>query len=990
MKKNILFSVFATIAILLSGCGPTSSPTEEPTTVPSISEPTTNPTTSEPTSTPTSSSTTTSMGEDDVTTEEEIIVDPSTIVVPDQLIIHFKNDEENYDGLVFWLWSDGNEPNHEFEPSGQDENGLYILIDNVKETFGAVHTKVGVILKSKGSWNYQTLDSFIYYANFTPVNDNGIFILEVFCSLTARLTLDIVASAAEAAKDKVKNAVFKADLSGIDVVTSGPIKSYVLYAFDSSYYEYNTVDQKRPEIKSNYLMTSGEISNQNTTEFSFNIDKTKIKINCNYVLETKFYSAPDSATNFYLSYEEIYNSDLFKSLVYTGDDLGANVVGDTTTFKVWSPVSASMTLNLYKYGNLSTYESFTFRPDVYDYPMETHKMTCDSNGVWSITLDKNLHGVYYTYTANNFAGTTEAVDPYADSAGLNGARGMVVDWNNEKIQVEDFNALPDVWDGYEKYDIESALDLTVSEVHIRDLTADSTWSSDPEHLKIQRTYKGFIQKGTKYTQNGKTVKTGFDHLEEYGVNAIQLLPVFDADNNEFETRYNWGYNPKNFNVVDGVYSTNAKDGNVRIAEFRELVAAFANNANNTRIIMDVVYNHTSTAMNSNFQALVPYYYFRTLPGGGLSNGSGCGNEFKTEAPMASKFIVESLVHWATRYKIKGFRFDLMGLVDIDTMTKAKQALYNIDPDIVIYGEGWGGYGATTLPGDKMTNTGNLYANLHNENTPGFVGGFNDTGRNALRGGNGFQGGDFWGFMAQGGADLANNGNKANVISMMRGANGNAGANPLQTVNYTSCHDNFTLFDQLNYTLSDDGGTTPPNEETVVQASVAANGLVLMSNGIAFINGAEEIFRTKIEDAEEPTEGEVMMYGKRISHNSYMSSDFTNAYKYDRKVTYKKYFDMYKNLVAIRKLLKPIFYPENVTVDSSEMNFWATENGTTGFAMYRKGRDGRDYHILVNGRTPSLDIPCAQHTTIFTNSTNPSFNSSTGYKLSQYSLAVVRS
>ena len=320
--------------------------------------------------------------------------------------------------------------------------------------------------------------------------------------------------------------------------------------------------------------------------------------------------------------------------------------------------------------------------------------------------------------------------------------------------------------------------------------------------------------------------------------------------------------------------------------------------------MDVVYNHTSTAMNSNFQALVPYYYFRTLPGGGLSNGSGCGNEFKTEAPMASKFIVESLVHWATRYKIKGFRFDLMGLVDIDTMAKAKQALYNIDPDIVIYGEGWGGYGATTLPGDKMTNSANLYANLHNEKTPGFVGGFNDTGRNALRGGNGFQAGDFWGFMAQGGADLANNGNKANVISMMRGANGNAGANPLQTVNYTSCHDNFTLFDQLNYTLSDDGGTTEPNEETVVQASVAVNGLILMSNGIAFINGAEEIFRTKIEDAEEETEGEVMMYGKRISHNSYMSSDFTNAYKYDRKVQYKKYFDMYVDLVNIRKLLKP--------------------------------------------------------------------------------------
>ena len=975
MKRNIFFTILGALSIVLAGCGPTSNPLTAPTDEPPTTV--TNPTTGdEPISDP--------------TTEEEPVVDPDSIIVPDHLIIHFKNDTEDYSGLVFWLWSDGKEPNHEFEPTGQDENGLYILIDNVKETFGSVHTKVGVILKSKGSWSYQTLDSFIYYSKFTPVNDNGVFTLEVFCTLTARLTLDIVASAAEAAKDKVKNAVFKSDLSGVNVTTSGPIKEYWLYAFDSTYYGYNSVDQKKDSIKQEFLITSGQIDDENTTEFSFNIDKNKIKINCNYVLETSFYSAPDSKTNFYLSYEEIYNSDLFTSLVYTGDDLGATVDGDTTTFKVWSPVSAEMTLNLYKYGHLSTYEDFTFRPDVYDYPSETYKMNCDSTGVWSITIPKNLHGTYYTYTANNFGGTTEAVDPYAESAGLNGSRGMVVDWNAEDIQVEEFNALPDVWDKDETYDIENAMDLAISEVHIRDLTADSTWSDNPDHADIQRTYKGFIQKGTKYTENGKTVKTGFDHLEEYGVNAIQLLPVFDADNNEFEPRYNWGYNPKNFNVVDGVYSTNPKDGKLRINEFRELVAAFANNKNHTRIIMDVVYNHTSTAMNSNFQALVPYYYFRVLPNGGLSNGSGCGNEFKTEAPMASKFIVESLVHWATRYKIKGFRFDLMGLIDIDTMKAAKTALYEIDPDIVLYGEGWGGYGATTLPGDKMTNTGNLYAHLHNEATPGFVGGFNDTGRNALRGGNGFAGGDFWGFMAQGASDLAGNSNKANVQAMLRGANGSMGMNPLQTVNYTSCHDNFTLFDQLNYTLSDDGGTTPPNEETVVQASVAANGLVLMSNGIAFINGGEEIFRTKIEDAEEETEGEVMMYGKRISHNSYMSSDFTNAYKYDRKLTYKKYFDMYANLIQIRKLLKPVLYPENAIVDGTDLNFWSTESNTTGLAMYRKGKDGRDYHILVNGRSSHHTIPCGQHSTIFTNSSTKATWTSSGYNLSQYNLIIVRS
>ena len=164
----------------------------------------------------------------------------------------------------------------------------------------------------------------------------------------------------------------------------------------------------------------------------------------------------------------------------------------------------------------------------------------------------------------------------------------------------------------------------------------------------------------------------------------------------------------------------------------------------------------------------------------------------------------------------------------------------------------------------------------------------------------------------------------------------------------------------------------------------------MSNGIAFINGGEEIFRTKIEDAEEETEGEVMMYGKRISHNSYMSSDFTNAYKYDRKLTYKKYFDMYANLIQIRKLLKPVLYPENAIVDGTNLNFWSTESNTTGLAMYRKGKDGRDYHILVNGRSSHHTIPCGQHSTIFTNSSTKATWTSSGYNLSQYNLIIVRS
>lgn len=994
MKKSLI-ALTILFTLLASSCEPTgsfSSSNNDKDSTSSYIDTTSNPKPNTSTSTNSGSS------------SEDPEPDDGEIITPDELIIHFKNDSESYDGLAFWLWSDVKQPNKEFAFTGIDENGMYIQVSNLKELFGENHSKLGIIVKSKGSWSSQTQDSYIRYSKFKPTLElSGKYSLEVFATENSKNTLDIVASASEASKDKIKTAEFS-DTKTIDVTTSGPIKEYKLYAFNNEYYNLDGVSQKKDTIKSTYLLKEGTFEESSSiTSFRINLDTTII-LNRNYVIEAYFYSAPTAVSSYIISYEKLYDTSVFNNLIYDGDDLGATVdsKNNTTTFKVWSPVSVKVTLNLYKYSmnsiSAKDWYGFVFHAPTFDTPLEKYEMSVDSTGTWSVTVNSNLHGTYYTYTVNNFQGESEVVDPYAKSAGFNGERGMVVDWTSDDIKVDEFESLPKVWDKDPTYDIDSPMDLVVSEVHIRDLTMDKTWTSDEETRKLAGTYEGFYTKGTTYTKDKKTVKTGFDHLEEYGVNAIQLLPIFDQENGEKNSSFNWGYNPLNFNCLEGSYSSNASDGRIRIKEFKSLVAAYANNKNHARIIMDVVYNHVSNANSSNFNSLVPYYYFRMTSEGKFSNGSGCNNEFKTESKMGSKFIVDSFKFWASTYNIKGFRLDLMGLYDLDTLKTVKSELYKIDPDIVIYGEGWTG-GTSTLDESKRATTSNVYSSLFEDTSNrnyGKIGGFNDEGRNAIRGGNdgGWGSNDSkpgYGFISQGSEHLSSE-TKGKIADMMRGIHTGKGANPEQTVNYASCHDNYTLFDQLNWTLSDDGGKTEPNIKVVAKASVAVNAMILMSNGISFINGGEEIFRTKIEDNEDITSYEENMYGKRITHNSYCSSDFTNSYKYDRKVDLLDYFNMYKELVSIRKNLVTLKYDANTKYDGSgDMNTWNTDNSSTGIGIYRKGKDGSAYVILINGRSDSYTMPCGSQTSlIFNNSSiTPSFISDGGYTLDKYNLVIYK-
>ena len=509
-------------------------------------------------------------------------------------------------------------------------------------------------------------------------------------------------------------------------------------------------------------------------------------------------------------------------------------------------------------------------------------------------------------------------------------------------------------------------------------------------------------------------------------------------------KFNWGYNPLNYNCVEGGYSSNPYDPLVRIREYKNLIKEFANNAQHTRVIMDVVYNHVSSASASSFTKTMPKYYFRYTPNWEYYDGSGCNNEVKTDAKMCSKFVVDSLLWWAKEYKIKGFRFDLMGLIDCWTLEDAKQALYAYDPDIVIYGEGWtsGGYHGRAILKDRFSghefevsdfggqsenwydlqksdgtyehiqpyfndgrafelikggaDNGQTYKNLHDEATPGMVGGFNDDGRDETKGRNddGYNNNPYpqFGYISKG-DDVGNL--SSTVVNMLKGVNGRApGANPKQTINYMSCHDNYTLWDQLRYTLGSGHGssthqaTTAPSIKETIEASLACHGAVMLSNGVAFMQGGEELYRTKtysydLDDynnvqSKPKADGspatvrpypqyphydkdpnvvcatqDVEMYGNIVSHNSYKAPDYLNSFKWDRKIevdgtnTYD-YNQVWKDMVVARRSMKRVAFPSNVQ-DTSLYNAWGNGDGSSVVAGWVRISDTQGYGFFFAGR-----------------------------------------
>ena len=540
----------------------------------------------------------------------------------------------------------------------------------------------------------------------------------------------------------------------------------------------------------------------------------------------------------------IRNFDEIDEKYYYGGKLGAIYSRHQTEFRVWSPCADKVKVRLYPDGEDSS-------------PIAVVNMKC-KGGVWSAVVCDDLDGVYYTYEIHIDGEEFETIDIYAVTAGVNGKRGMILDLSD---------AEPDGWQLDEPVTIEKYTDAIIYELHVSDFSIDRSG-----HFRNKGRFLAFTETGIT---NDMGDEIGLDYIASLGVTHIHLLPVFDfatVDESSSLPNFNWGYDPLNYNVLEGSYSSDPFDGEVRVREFRQLVMAC--HRKGIGVIMDVVYNHTYNTENSAFSKTFPYYYYR-LWEGNYSNGSGCGNEFASERKMARKYIIDSLCFLAETYKLDGFRFDLMGLLDIETLNRAAEKLRRINPDIILYGEGWTGGGS---PLDDS-----LRAMKYNiRKLPEFAV-FSDEFRDTVKG-------SVFHDEATGYVNGGSSYDKAQLIKAslcgwvghQQVMNGSIADSACQIVNYVEAHDNLTFFDKL--ILSMKGAS----DWDLIAADKLGAALVFFSQGIPFIQAGQEFLRSK------------PLPGGGFDHNSYNSPDSVNSIKWNRLTNYREPQQYYAGLIAIRR------------------------------------------------------------------------------------------
>ena len=502
--------------------------------------------------------------------------------------------------------------------------------------------------------------------------------------------------------------------------------------------------------------------------------------------------------------KKYYSSRAFlKNFVYDGNDIGVECNEDKTTFRLWSPEAEGIILNLYHAGNgEKAYRQI---------PMEARE-----KGVWSWETDEELHGVYYDYLITRDGEKVLTADPYAKACGVNGLRSMAV--NLKKTDPE----------GWEKdQSPEEGEERIVYELHVKEFSWDKS-GGFPEEYRGK--YKAFTCKHTTLN-NDRIHPTGLDYLKELGVTHIQIMPMYDygsVDEDGDDTEFNWGYDPVNYNVPEGSYATDAKHGEVRIKEMKEMIQSI--HEAGFGVIMDVVYNHTYS-LDSWLQKTLPWYFYRVFPDGTISNGSACGNDVASERAMCGKYILDSVLYWAKEYHIDGFRFDLMGLLDVDLMNRIRKELdlqYGKGKKI-IYGEPWAATKTAVEGRKKLAKKNNI--GLLDEN----VGAFCDSTRDGIKGS----------ALKPKKAGFINGAQKkedemlASVMAWCANpyqARGwkNVKA-PSQIVTYVSAHDNHTLWDKLKETV--------PEEECMRLNKMAA-AVYMTCQGTLFFLSGEEFARTK--------------------------------------------------------------------------------------------------------------------------------------------------
>ncbi|MEE4176300.1 MAG: type I pullulanase [Bacteroides sp.] len=580
--------------------------------------------------------------------------------------------------------------------------------------------------------------------------------------------------------------------------------------------------------------------------------------------------------------------------VYEGNDLGVTWSPEKTIFKIWAPTATEVLVRIYDQGQDGEL-------------LGTHEMKKGRDGTWSFKLNGDWENRYYTFQARiDDAWKKEVPDPTAKAVGVNGNRGMIVDFSKTD---------PEGWENDQRPHLASHADIVIWEIHVRDFSI---------HPSAGSAYPGkflaFTERGTKSPEG---LPTMVDHLVELGVTHVHLLPSFDfftVDETRLdEPQFNWGYDPKNYNVPEGSYSTDPYDGRVRIKEFKQMVQAL--HQAGIRVIMDVVYNHMFDAEASAFEQLVPGYYFRRWEDGSYANGAYCGNETASEKPMMRKFMIESLKHWANEYRIDGFRFDLMGLHDIETMNLIREEMDRIDPAIFLYGEGWTA-NETPLPLEDRA------LKAHATQLDG-IAVFSDDIRDGIRG--------HWydakdqGFMV--GKEGVKESIKFGVVASTKHPQIDYAAvnysdapyadQPLKTITYVTCHDNPVLWDKTVFTCPD------CNEQDRLDIQKFANAIVLTSQGVSFLHAGEELVRTKFGE-----------------HNSYNLPDSINQLVWTQKAKYYDVFTFYRDMIALRKN-HPAFRMPTTDLIQKHLSFFDIEHPlVVGYHIGNNANGDRWKNILV--------------------------------------------
>lgn len=803
------------------------------------------------------------------------------------LVFHFTGGKSPE--YYLWLWTIGDGVDMPMTKSGDEWTATLNATSN--PAINSSTTEVNYIVKNGEGWNSAVKD-----VDADRKIDMSKYVSgEVHVYLQSGVAAPTVDDS-KAVKGFKLLAASTADCKVVNVTSGAKIEGDLLSFFKVK----NTVDGTYVDVE-DLKLVSEEADGSCKYELTL---KDKLIVTSSYQLEY------NDGFEFMIGMPDYYATEDFEgAYTYSGDDLGATYSSASTTFRVWAPLATEVTLNLYEAGT----------PGVDD-KIASYPMTSSDNGTWVTTVEGDLNGTYYTYSAvNNGKLEEDIVDPYARTTGVNGDRGMVINLDSTD---------PEGWaNDTNPFKSTKYVDAILYELHIRDFSINSG-----SGMKNKGKYLAFTESGTK---NSFGQSTGIDYLKDLGITHVHLLPTYDyatVDETKLDTeQFNWGYDPKNFNTPEGSYSTDPYNGEVRVKEFKQMVQSLHNAG--ISVVMDVVYGHVSNAGTFSINRLTPGYYSRPN-----SSASGCGNDTATERLMNRKYIVDSFVYWATEYHINGFRIDQEGLFDIDTINAVTDALHAIDPAIIVYGEGWDMSSTNITKDIKLASQGQACDTLGSAY-------FSDAVRDAVKGGV---------FDKKAGYITGEFGKLSSILNAIIAAPGWQW-DPNSVVNYNSCHDNYTLFDRIAIT---EGNENASFDQRVKQNNLAAAMLYTMQ-GISFIQAGEEILRTK------PIEG-------GFSENSYNLPDAVNSIKWDtlNEAAYATTYNYYKGLIAFRKAHAGLRMPTEELIDENLTFLLKGERDDSAIAFMIKGGangEASDGIVVIynpSGSDISVDLPDADEWGIY--------------------------